>query len=219
MAQLSMRIEDDLRDAFAKLADENKLSQPQMFAKMMEVIGKEELKHAVPDAATELDEVEAAVHKVLDLHRAAVQRANDAYEIARDKVRQELDQLAATVKENQELRETDKALREQLAAVTQERDEATKALEADVEAAKAEAGRISQELAEAQKKAAEALAEAQARAAEADDLKRQLTEAREQILSLREQHAAELEKVRAEGFAQIIEYVKAQQSKPSGASK
>ena len=154
MAQLSMRVDDELRDRFAKLADENKLSQPAMFAKMMEVIGKEELKQAVPDAATELDEVEAAVHKVLDLHRAAVQRANDAYEIARDRVRSELDQLAATVKENRELREADKALREQLAAVTQERDEATKALEAaraEVERLKAELQGTKEELTETQK--------------------------------------------------------------------
>jgi len=57
------------------------------------------------------------------------------------------------------------------------------------------------------------LAEAQAKAAEADDLRNRLVEAREQVLALREQHADELEKARAEGFAQIMEYVKAQQGK------
>lgn len=36
---------------------------------------------------------------------------------------------------------------------------------------------------------------------------------REQIVTLREEHAAELEKVRAEGFAQLLEVLKTQQQK------
>lgn len=241
MAQLSMRIDDELRDKFAKLAEENGMSQPQMFAQLMAQAETDELKAMVPEIATEIDAVRTHLNSVMDAYTMAVKRSTEAYEIAADKVRGQLEAMGTLTSENKRLSEENR----QLAA--------------DVEAAKAETGRLEQELAEAQKKAAEALAEAQARDAEADDLKRQLTEAREQILSLREQHAAELEKaksesakqiaeareqllklreqhaeemaeerkahaaalekVRAEGFAQIIEYVKAQQSKPSGASK
>ena len=44
-------------------------------------------------------------------------------------------------------------------------------------------------------------------------LKQQIVNLREQIVTLREEHAAELEKVRAEGFAQLLEVLKTQQQK------
>lgn len=226
MAQLSMRIDDELRDKFAKLAEENGMSQPQMFAQLMAQAKTDELKAMVPEIATEIDAVRTHLNSVMDAYTMAVKRSTEAYEIAADKVRGQLEAMGTLTSENKRLSEENR----QLAA--------------DVEAAKAETGRLEQELAKAQAKAAEALAEAQAKAAEADDLRKQLTEAREQYLKLselrttemaqhaeemaglREQHAAELaeerkahaaamEKVRAEGFQQLLEFAKAQQSKGS----
>lgn len=197
MAQLSMRIDDELRDKFAKLAEENGMSQPQMFAQLMAQAETDELKAMVPEIATEIDAVRTHLNSVMDAYTMAVKRSTEAYEIAADKVRGQLEAMGTLTSENKRLSEENR----QLAA--------------DMEAAKAEAGRVSQEL-----------AEAQAKAAEADDLRKQLVEVREQVLTLREQHAEEMaeerkahaaamEKIRAEGFQQLLEFAKAQQSKGS----
>lgn len=206
--QVNIVVSDEEKVAIQEAAKKHGVSQAEFLRQAMRAAVMDETKAAVPEAASDIDAFNAHVEAMQDLYRMALQRSQEAYEIASYKVHDELKALATLTSENERLSAENKAL------------------ESDVEAAKAETDRLDQELAEAQKKAAEALAEAQARAAEADDLRKQLVEVREQVLTLREQHAAELaeerkahatalEKARADGFAQIIEYVKAQQGKGS----
>ena len=182
--QVNIAVSEDEKAVIQEAAKKHGLSQAEFLRQAMRAAVMDETKAAVPEAATDVDAFNAHVEAMQDLYRMALQRSQEAYEIAAYKVRDELKALATLMEENKRLREENKEL------------------EADRSAASAEAVQAEQEL-----------AEAQAKAAEADDLRKQLIEAREQILKLREQHADELEKARSEGFAQIMEYMKAQQGK------
>lgn len=171
--QLNMRLSEETRAMFDELVKSSGMTQAEYFASLLQGAKTEELKAMVPDAAEEIDELDEKLARVRELYMIAVKQSQEAYEVASFKVKGQLEQLAAAMEENRQLK-----------------------------ALKAENERLSREL--------EA---AKAQAVEADALRKQLIEAREQILSLREQHADELEKARAEGFAQIMEYVKAQQGK------
>lgn len=224
--QVNIAVSDEEKVAIQEAAKKHGVSQAEFLRQAMRAAVMDETKAAVPEAASDVDAFNAHVEAMQDLYRMALQRSQEAYEIAAYKVHDELKALATLTEDNKRLTDENRQL------------------EADVGAAKTEAGRVSQELAEAQKKAAEALAEAQAKAAEADDLRKQLVEAREQYLKLselrttemaqhaeemaglREQHAEEMaeerkahaaamEKIRAEGFQQLLEFAKAQQSKGS----
>ena len=197
MAQLSMRIDDELRDKFAKLAEENGMSQPQMFAQLMAQAETDELKAMVPEIATEIDAVRTHLNSVMDAYTMAVKRSTEAYEIAADKVRGQLGLLAAAMEENKQLK-----------------------------ALKAENERLEQELAEAQAKAAEAdalrkqLTEAREQYLKLSELRTtEMAQHAEEMADLRDRHADELKKARSDGFQQLLALVTAQQSKPSGASK
>lgn len=161
--QLNMRLSEETRAMFDELVKSSGMTQAEYFASLLQGAKTEELKALVPDSAEEIDELDEKLARVRELYMMAVKRSTEAYEVASFKVKGQLEQLAAAMEENKQLK-----------------------------ALKAENERLEQELAEAQKKAAEAMAEAQAKAAEADDLRKQLTEMREQLLKLREQHADEM---------------------------
>ena len=225
--QLNMRLSEETRAMFDELVKSSGMTQAEYFARLLQGAKTEELKALVPQSAEEIDELDEKLARVRELYMIAIKRSSEAYEIASYKVKGQLEQLAAAMAENKQLK-TLKAENERLSseletakAQTAEADDLRNRLvEAreqlltlreqhtdELEKAKAESAK---QLNEARERG---LAEAQAKAAEADDLRNRLVEAREQILSLREQHADELEKARAEGFAQIMEYVKAQQGK------
>ena len=225
--QLNMRLSEETRAMFDELVKSSGMTQAEYFASLLQGAKTEELKALVPNSAEEIDELDGKLARVRELYMMAVKRSTEAYEVASFKVKGQLEQLAAAMEENKQLK-TLKAENERLSgeletakAQAAEADDLRKRLvEAreqlltlreqhtdELEKAKAESAK---QLNEARERG---LAEAQAKAAEADDLRKRLVEAREQILSLREQHADELEKARAEGFAQIMEYVKAQQGK------
>jgi len=171
--QLNMRLSEETRAMFDELVKSSGMTQAEYFASLLQGAKTEELKALVPNSAEEIDELDGKLARVRELYMIAVKRSSEAYEVASYKVKGQLEQLAAAMAENKQLKTL-----------------------------KAENERLSGEL-----------ETAKAQAAEANDLRKRLVEAREQILSLREQHADELEKARAEGFAQIMEYVKAQQGK------
>jgi len=225
--QLNMRLSEETRAMFDELVKSSGMTQAEYFARLLQGAKTEELKALVPQSAEEIDELDEKLARVRELYMIAIKRSSEAYEIASYKVKGQLEQLAAAMAENKQLK-TLKAENERLSseletakAQTAEADDLRNRLvEAreqlltlreqhtdELEKAKAESAK---QLNEARERG---LAEAQAKAAEADDLRNRLVEAREQVLALREQHADELEKARAEGFAQIMEYVKAQQGK------
>jgi len=225
--QLNMRLSEETRAMFDELVKSSGMTQAEYFASLLQGAKTEELKALVPNSAEEIDELDGKLARVRELYMIAVKRSSEAYEVASYKVKGQLEQLAAAMAENKQLK-TLKAENERLSseletakAQTAEADDLRNRLvEAreqlltlreqhtdELEKAKAESAK---QLNEARERG---LAEAQAKAAEADDLRNRLVEAREQVLALREQHADELEKARAEGFAQIMEYVKAQQGK------
>lgn len=225
--QLNMRLSEETRAMFDELVKSSGMTQAEYFASLLQGAKTEELKALVPNSAEEIDELDEKLVRVRELYMIAVKRSSEAYEVASFKVKGQLEQLAAAMEENKQLKAL-KAENERLSgeletakAQTAEADDLRNRLvEAreqlltlreqhtdELEKAKAESAK---QLNEARERG---LAEAQAKAAEANDLRKRLVEAREQILSLREQHADELEKARAEGFAQIMEYVKAQQGK------
>ena len=225
--QLNMRLSEETRAMFDELVKSSGMTQAEYFARLLQGAKTEELKALVPQSAEESDELDEKLSRVRELYMIAIKRSSEAYEIASYKVKGQLEQLAAAMAENKQLK-TLKAENERLSseletakAQTAEADDLRNRLvEAreqlltlreqhtdELEKAKAESAK---QLNEARERG---LAEAQAKAAEADDLRNRLVEAREQVLALREQHADELEKARAEGFAQIMEYVKAQQGK------
>jgi len=225
--QLNMRLSEETRAMFDELVKSSGMTQAEYFARLLQGAKTEELKALVPQSAEEIDELDEKLARVRELYMVAIKRSSEAYEIASYKVKGQLEQLAAAMAENKQLK-TLKAENERLSseletakAQTAEADDLRNRLvEAreqlltlreqhtdELEKAKAESAK---QLNEARERG---LAEAQAKAAEADDLRNRLVEAREQVLALREQHADELEKARAEGFAQIMEYVKAQQGK------
>ena len=183
--QVNISVSEDERTAIQEAAKKHGVSQAEFLRQAMRAAVMDETKAAVPEAASDVDAFNAHVEAMQDLYRMALQRSQEAYEIASHKVRDELKALTTLTEENKRLSDENR----QLAA--------------DAEAAKAEVGRMEQELAKAQAKAAEALAEAQAKAAEADDLRKRLTEAREQYLKLSElrttemaQHAEEMADLR-----------------------
>ena len=225
--QLNMRLSEETRAMFDELVKSSGMTQAEYFASLLQGAKTEELKALVPNSAEEIDELDGKLARVRELYMIAVKRSSEAYEVASYKVKGQLEQLAAAMAENKQLK-TLKAENERLSSEL----ETAKAQAADAddlrnrlvevreqiltlrvqhtdELEKAKAESI-QQLAKARE---QGLAVVQAKAAEADDLRKRLVEAREQILALREQHADELEKARAEGFAQIMEYVKAQQGK------
>lgn len=225
--QLNMRLSEETRAMFDELVKSSGMTQAEYFASLLQGAKTEELKALVPDSAGEIDELDEKLARVRELYMMAVKRSSEAYEVASYKVKDQLEQLAAAMAENKQLKtlkaenerlsgelETAKAqaaeadgLRNRLAEAREQLLTLREQHTDELEKAKAESAN---QLNEARERG---LAEAQAKAAEADDLRNRLVEAREQILSLREQHADELEKARAEGFAQITEYVKAQQGK------
>lgn len=225
--QLNMRLSEETRAMFDELVKSSGMTQAEYFASLLQGAKTEELKALVPNSAEEIDELEGKLARVRELYMIAVKRSSEAYEVASYKVKDQLEQLAAAMAENKQLKtlkaenerlsgelETAKAqaaeadgLRNRLAEAREQLLTLREQHTDELEKAKAESAK---QLNEARERG---LAEAQAKAAEADDLRNRLVEAREQILSLREQHADELEKARAEGFAQIMEYVKAQQGK------
>lgn len=225
--QLNMRLSEETRAMFNELVKSSGMTQAEYFASLLQGAKTEELKALVPDSAEEIDELDEKLARVRELYMTAIKRSSEAYEIASFKVKGQLDQLASTMEENKQLKalkaenerlsselETAKAqaadaddLRNRLVEVREQILTLRVQHTDELEKAKAES---IQQLAKARE---QGLAVVQAKAAEADDLRKRLVEAREQILALREQHADELEKARAEGFAQIMEYVKAQQGK------
>lgn len=182
--QVNIAVSDEERAAIQEAAKKHGVSQAEFLRQAMRAAVMDETKTAVPEAATDIDAFNAHVEALQDIYRMALQRSQEAYEIASYKVRDELKALATLTEENKRLADENRQLAGAVTAATDE------------------AGRLTADL-----------AEAQAKATEADDLRKQLAEAREQLLTLREQHADELEKARSEGFAQIIEYMKAQQGK------
>lgn len=172
--QVNISVSEDERTAIQEAAKKHGVSQAEFLRQAMRAAVMDETKAAVPEAASDVDAFNAHVEAMQDLYRMALQRSQEAYEIASYKVRDELKALATLTEENKRLSDENR----QLAA--------------DAEAAKAEVGRMEQEL-----------AKAQARAAEADDLRKRLTEAREQYLKLSElrttemaQHAEEMADLR-----------------------
>jgi predicted RNase H-like nuclease (RuvC/YqgF family) len=111
-------------------------------------------------------------------------RAKDAYTIASDKVRSELNAFAALTQQNQQMQVENLTLSKKL------------------KDAKNEIARLKIDL-----------ASAQVITNDATTMKQQIVNLREQIVTLREEHAAELEKVRAESFSQLLEVLKSQQQK------
>lgn len=179
--QLNMRISEETRAMFDELVKSSGMTQAEYFASLLQGAKTEELKALVPDSAGEIDELDEKLARVRELYMMAVKRSTEAYEVASFKVKGQLEQLAAAMEENKQLK-----------------------------ALKAENERLEQELAQAQAKAAEAddlrkqltemreqiLSLREQHAAELEKAKtesaKQIAEAREQLLKLREQHAEEM---------------------------
>jgi predicted RNase H-like nuclease (RuvC/YqgF family) len=182
--QLNIRLPEDLKAKFDELAKSSGLKQGELFAMLLDLADKDALKALVPDAATDIDAFDAHVHALRDAYVAAIMRAKDAYTIASDKVRNELNTFAALTQQNQQMQVENLTLSKKL------------------KDAKNEIARLKIDL-----------ASAQVITNDATTMKQQIVNLREQIVTLREEHAAELEKVRAEGFAQLLEVLKTQQQK------
>jgi hypothetical protein len=182
--QLNIRLPEDLKAKFDELAKSSGLKQGELFAMLLDLADKDALKALVPDAATDIDAFDAHVHALRDAYVAAIMRAKDAYTIASDKVRSELNAFAALTQQNQQMQVENRTLSQNL------------------EDAKNEIAHLKFDL-----------SRAQMASNDTTTLKQQIVNLREQIVTLREEHAAELEKVRAEGFAQLLEVLKTQQQK------
>ena len=182
--QLNIRLPEDLKAKFDELAKSSGLKQGELFAMLLDLADKDALKALVPDAATDIDAFDAHVHALRDAYVAAIMRAKDAYTIASDKVRNELNAFGALTQQNQQMQVENRTLSQNL------------------EDAKNEIARLKCDL-----------SRAQMASNDTTTLKQQIVNLREQIVTLREEHAAELEKVRAEGFAQLLEVLKTQQQK------
>ena len=180
--QLNIRLPEDLKAKFDELAKSSGLKQGELFAMLLDLADKDALKALVPDAATDIDAFDAHVHALRDAYVAAIMRAKDAYTIASDKVRSELNAFAALTQQNQQMQIENRTLSQNL------------------EDAKNEIARLKFDL-----------SRAQMASNDTTTLKQQIVNLREQIVTLREEHAAELEKVRAEGFAQLLEVLKTRQ--------
>lgn len=180
--QLNIRLPEDLKAKFDELAKSSGLKQGELFAMLLDLADKDALKALVPDAATDIDAFDAHVHALRDAYVAAIMRAKDAYTIASDKVRSELNAFAALTQQNQQMQVENRTLSQNL------------------EDAKNEIARLKFDL-----------SRAQMASNDTTTLKQQIVNLREQIVTLREEHAAELEKVRAEGFAQLLEVLKTRQ--------
>ncbi len=180
--QLNIRLPEDLKAKFDELAKSSGLKQGELFAMLLDLADKDALKALVPDAATDIDAFDAHVHALQDAYVAAIMRAKDAYTIASDKVRSELNAFAALTQQNQQMQVENRTLSQNL------------------EDAKNEIARLKFDL-----------SRAQMASNDTTTLKQQIVNLREQIVTLREEHAAELEKVRAEGFAQLLEVLKTRQ--------
>ena len=149
---------------------------------LLDLADKDALKALVPDAATDIDAFDAHVHALRDAYVAAIMRAKDAYTIASDKVRSELNAFAALTQQNQQMQVENRTLSQNL------------------KDAKNEIARLKIDL-----------GRAQVASNDTTTLKQQIVNLREQIVTLREEHAAELEKVRAESFSQLLEVLKTRQ--------
>jgi len=174
--QLNMRISEDLKAQFDEAVKASGMSQADYFAMLMSTVSADELKAMVPEIATEIDAVRAHLDSVMDAYKMAVKRSTEAYEIASDKVRGQLEALGTLTNDNKRLTEENKQL------------------SLDLASARDEIKRLSDEL-----------AKAQAIASETEDMRTQLTEAREKIVTMREQHQEAIDRERRESHEELMD--------------
>lgn len=183
--QLNIRLSDEAKAKFDEAVKSSGLTQAEFLSQMLVLAESQDVKALVPEVATDIDSVEAHLNSIRDAYIASVKRYTNAYDIAADKVRSQLEALGTLTSENQRLTAENKEVSIRLA----ERD--------------AELSRIKEEF-----------AKIKAAANDAEKLKEELLETKEQLLELREKHQGDLEAMRQAHQSELIEaLVKAMKEK------
>lgn len=180
--QLNIPIPDELKEAIKQYCDDHQISQADFARSAIQAAMDDDYKQLIPSQADAIDLFRSHVRALEDCYRSALDASVQAYDIAAADVKSQLDGLKALT-------------------------EMTQRQQTEIDALKAERAKMQAEI----ESLRAAQTETSATASEIDRLRKELTESRELVLSLRERHAAEVDRIKAEGFAQLIEIVKAQQ--------
>lgn len=144
-------------------------------------------KKIVPDHADEIDDVRMKMDFIMDAYRSALERANDAYDIAANKVRGQLEALGNLTDQVKEKDTQISSLRDQIEKLQMQLTEKNSVISG-----------LQKELEEAKNNSADM-----------EGLKKENTELKSKLADLQLRHNEEIKQLQDDNFQKILEIVKA----------